>query len=80
MAREVAAVVLQGVQVAIVVGGGNYFRGANAWVSMASFTTRFQRPVFCLTPPELIKCKVLQPESHAGVQDGLDRTSADYIG
>lgn len=35
VAREVAAVVLQGVQVALVVGGGNYFRGANAWVRQA---------------------------------------------
>ena len=33
VAREVAAVVAQGVQVALVVGGGNYFRGANKWVS-----------------------------------------------
>ena len=31
VAREVAAVMVKGVQVAIVVGGGNYFRGANAW-------------------------------------------------
>lgn len=31
VAREVAAVLVKGVQVAIVVGGGNYFRGANAW-------------------------------------------------
>jgi len=31
VAREVAAVMVKGIQVAIVVGGGNYFRGANAW-------------------------------------------------
>ena len=43
VAREVAAVMTKGVQVAIVVGGGNYFRGANAW-------------------------------------DGLERSTADYIG
>ena len=38
-----AAAVLKGVQVAIVVGGGNYFRGATAW-------------------------------------QGLERSSADYVG
>lgn len=43
VAREVAAVMVKGVQVAIVVGGGNYFRGASAW-------------------------------------DGLERSTADYIG
>lgn len=31
VAREVAAVVVKDVQVALVVGGGNYFRGVNAW-------------------------------------------------
>ena len=43
ISREVAAAVLKGVQVAIVVGGGNYFRGATAW-------------------------------------QGLERSSADYVG
>lgn len=33
MAREVATASKQGVEVAIVVGGGNYFRGADAWSS-----------------------------------------------
>ena len=33
VAREVAAAVKRGVEVAIVVGGGNYFRGAAAWSS-----------------------------------------------
>ena len=33
MAREVATAAKRGVQVAIVVGGGNYFRGADAWSS-----------------------------------------------
>lgn len=31
MATEVANASQQGIEVAIVVGGGNYFRGANAW-------------------------------------------------
>ena len=31
VAREVAAAALKGIQIAIVVGGGNYFRGASAW-------------------------------------------------
>lgn len=31
VAAEVATASRQGVEVAIVVGGGNYFRGANAW-------------------------------------------------
>ena len=43
ISREVAAAVLKGVQVAIVVGGGNYFWGVTAW-------------------------------------QGLERSSADYVG
>ena len=31
MAREVKAASQQGIAIAIVVGGGNYFRGASAW-------------------------------------------------
>ena len=31
VAREVAAAAIKGIQIAIVVGGGNYFRGASAW-------------------------------------------------
>lgn len=31
VAAEVADASQQGIEVAIVVGGGNYFRGANAW-------------------------------------------------
>jgi uridylate kinase len=31
VAAEVANASGQGIEVAIVVGGGNYFRGANAW-------------------------------------------------
>lgn len=31
VARELAAAALKGIQIAVVVGGGNYFRGATAW-------------------------------------------------
>lgn len=31
IAKEVAAAAMQGVQVAIVVGGGNFFRGVDRW-------------------------------------------------
>ncbi|KAK9800883.1 hypothetical protein WJX73_005434 [Symbiochloris irregularis] len=31
VAKEIAAAVLKGIQIAVVVGGGNYFRGASAW-------------------------------------------------
>lgn len=41
VAREVAAVMVQGVQVAIVVGGGNYFRGANAWDGLERATADY---------------------------------------
>lgn len=34
VAREVAAAAIKGIQIAIVVGGGNYFRGANAWAGL----------------------------------------------
>ena len=47
VAREVAAVVAQGVQVALVVGGGNYFRGANAWVGILT------QAIPCLLPARL---------------------------
>lgn len=43
VAKEVAMAAAQGVQIAIVVGGGNFFRGVNRW-------------------------------------DGLERTTADYVG
>lgn len=41
VAREVAAVMVQGLQVAIVVGGGNYFRGANAWDGLERATADY---------------------------------------
>ncbi len=41
VAREVAAVMVKGVQVAIVVGGGNYFRGVNAWDGLERATADY---------------------------------------
>ena len=41
VAREVAAVMMKGVQVAIVVGGGNYFRGASAWDGLERATADY---------------------------------------
>ncbi|KAK9819866.1 hypothetical protein WJX72_003450 [[Myrmecia] bisecta] len=41
VAREVAAASLHGVQIAIVVGGGNYFRGVNAWDGLERATADY---------------------------------------
>ncbi|KAK9843258.1 hypothetical protein WJX74_009360 [Apatococcus lobatus] len=41
VAKEVAAAHTKGVQVAIVVGGGNYFRGANKWTGLDRATADY---------------------------------------
>ena len=41
VAREVATAAKKGVQIAIVVGGGNYFRGANAWAGLERATADY---------------------------------------
>ena len=50
VAREVAAVMMKGVQVAIVVGGGNYFRGANAWDGLERSTADYIGSAACMHP------------------------------
>ncbi len=41
VAEEVKELVQAGVRVAIVVGGGNYFRGANAWQGLDRATADY---------------------------------------
>ena len=41
VAREVGTIAKQGVQVAVVVGGGNYFRGASAWDGLERATADY---------------------------------------
>ena len=41
VAREIATAHLMGVQVAVVVGGGNYFRGASAWDGLERATADY---------------------------------------
>ena len=41
VADEIAAAVAAGVQVAVVVGGGNYWRGAKAWGGMDRATADY---------------------------------------
>jgi uridylate kinase len=41
VAEEVKDLVMAGVRVAIVVGGGNYFRGANAWQGLDRATADY---------------------------------------
>ncbi len=49
VAKEVAAAHMKGVQVAIVVGGGNYFRGANAWNGLDRATADYVGYAHALT-------------------------------
>ena len=41
VAKEIATAHLLGVQVAVVVGGGNYFRGASAWGGLERATADY---------------------------------------
>jgi uridylate kinase len=41
IAREIQAARAQGIQVAVVVGGGNYFRGASAWAGLERATADY---------------------------------------
>lgn len=41
MAAEIAEAHKHGIQIAIVVGGGNYFRGANAWEGLDRATADY---------------------------------------
>lgn len=64
VAREVAAVMVKGVQVAVVVGGGNYFRGANAWEGLERATADYIGSVCVHVGPDIQTC-VTYGLSHA---------------
>lgn len=62
VAREVGTAAKQGVEVAVVVGGGNYFRGASAWDGLERATADYVGMLAtCMNALMLQVCFLLWP-------------------